>query len=148
MAFLRRLKQRILGWSFLLLFVLVVYYVTWGRHLYLITAYCNCSVCINVKEYHDGRFASGKKVYWGGVAADRKVPFGTKIELVPLWPADFLVVNDILKNRKDFRVEDRGGLIRGKHIDLFIADDMGGHKTALKWGRRWMRIRMNGEWAE
>lgn len=112
------------------------------------TAYCNCPICINVKKYHDGRFASGKKVYWGGLAADAVLPIGTRVELVPHWPQDWGAVFHLLHRRRNFRVEDRGGKIKGKHIDLFIPDSFGGHKAALKWGVRRMRIKINGKWAD
>lgn len=133
---------------FLFLLIWVAYYSLWGRHLYLVTAYCNCPICINVPEFRDGRFASGKKVYWGGIAADPAVPFGSEVELVPFWPVDRWKIKTILKKRIKFQVEDRGGMIKGKHIDLFIPDSMGGHKTALKWGRQKLRIKLDGELAD
>lgn len=112
------------------------------------TAYCNCPICINVKKYHDGRFASGKKVYWGGLAADPALPIGTRVGLIPHWPQDWGAVFGLLHRRRNFRVEDRGGKIKGKHIDLFIPDSLGGHKAALRWGVRRMRIKVNGKWAD
>ena len=96
----------------------------------------------------DGKFASGKPIYWGGIAADKKIPFGAKVDLAPFWPWDHLAIHRILNNRTKFRVEDRGGKIKGRHIDIFIPDKMGGHPTALKWGRKWMRIQMNGNLAD
>ena len=132
--------------SFLVLWGL--YYAYWGRHLYLVTAYCNCPICINVKKYHDGRFASNKRVYWGGIAADPEIPFGSRVELMPHWPQDWGTVMTLLKGRRKFTVEDRGGKIKGKHIDLFIPDSLGGHQAAKQWGVRRMRIKINGNWAE
>jgi len=114
----------------------------------VVTAYCNCPICINIPKYHDSQFASGKKIYWGGIAADPSVRFGSKVELAPHWPQDWAAIAGLLKGRRNFRVEDRGGKIKGKHIDLFIPDSMGGHKTALRWGVRRMRLKINGEWAE
>jgi len=67
---------------------------------------------------------------------------------VPLWPQDWGKVMTLLRGRRKFTVEDRGGKIKGKHIDLFIPDSMGGHQTARKWGVRRIRIKLNGEWAE
>ena len=101
-----------------------------------------------MKKYQTGHFASGKKVYWGGIAADPSVPFGTRIELEPHWPGDWAAVSRLLKGRRNFRVEDRGGKIKGKHLDVFIPASFGGHKTALRWGVRRMRIKINGEWAD
>ncbi|MBI4388437.1 MAG: 3D domain-containing protein [Candidatus Omnitrophica bacterium] len=140
--------SKLAAFASLLLLIWILYYHFWGRHLYLVTAYCNCPICVNVPEYHDGQFASGKKIYWGGIAADRKIPFGAQVELVPVWPSDFKKIHRILRNRKRFRVEDRGGKIRGKHIDLFIPKFLGGHKAALRWGRQKVRIRINGKLAE
>jgi len=115
----------------------------------LVTAYCNCPICVNIKKYqHDDQFASGKRIYWGGIAADRSIPFKTKVELVPLWPQDWGTLTTLLKGRRKFVVEDRGGKIKGKHLDIFIPDSMGGHQTARRWGVRRMRIKLNGEWAD
>ncbi len=143
-----RLKHKLILWAVLILLGCALYYHYWGKHLYIVTAYCNCPICINVQRYHDSHFANGKHIYWGGIAADPKVPFGTKVELVPLMPQDWLAVAALLKGRRDFVVEDRGGKIKGKHIDLFIPDTMGGHKAAKAWGKRLVRLRMNGQWAE
>ena len=144
----RRTKRKILTYAFLFFFAWGIYYELWGKHLYVVTAYCNCPICINVKEYQDGRFASGRRIYWGAVATDSKIPFGTDMKLVPLLPQDWFAVAFFLKGKRDFVVEDRGGKVRGKHIDLFISDSLGGHQTAKNWGRRKMRLKVNGEWAE
>lgn len=101
-----------------------------------------------MKEYQDNHFASGKEIYWGGIASDPQIPFGTTVELIPHWPQDWGAVYGLLQGRRDFTVEDRGGKIKDKHIDLFIPDFLGGHETAKNWGVRWMRIKVNGQWAE
>lgn len=145
---MKKWKAKVVAWAGLFLFVGIVYYELWGKHLYIVTAYCDCPICINVPEFRDGRFASGAKVYWGGAAADRKVPFGTSIELVPFSPLDYWNIEHTLRKRKKFQAEDRGGKIKGRHIDLFIPQSMGGHKTALAWGKQLMRIRLNGELAD
>lgn len=67
---------------------------------------------------------------------------------MPLWPQDWAVIFTRLKGRRNFKVEDRGGKIKGKHIDLFIPDSLGGHKAARRWGARRMRLKINGEWAD
>ncbi|MBI4431548.1 MAG: 3D domain-containing protein [Candidatus Omnitrophica bacterium] len=116
--------------------------------MYTVTAYCNCPICINVPAYRDGKFASGKKLYWGAVAADPSVPFGAKVELVPHSPLDLFDIFFLLRGRFNYRVEDRGGKIKGRDIDIYIPESLGGHKLALQWGRRHMRIKINGELAE
>ncbi|MDD5218441.1 MAG: 3D domain-containing protein [Candidatus Omnitrophica bacterium] len=143
-----RLRQKLYRIGFLIFFAWLVYYVYWGSHLYKITAYCNCPICINEPKYRDGRFASGKPLYWGAAAADKSVRFGSRIELVPVLPKNWKAVSTILKGRRRFTIEDRGGEIKGKDIDLYIPQSRGGHKTALKWGVRYMRIKINGRFAK
>lgn len=116
----------------------------WLRHRYLITAYCDCPICINVPAFRDGKFASRRPVYWGGVAADKSVPFGASVELVPFTLWDWFAVRNLLGDRRHFKVEDRGGKIRGRHIDVYIPQSMGGHERALRWGVRRMRVKVNG----
>lgn len=142
-----RFQRFFISGLFWILLALVLYWSLWGSHLYRITAYCNCAICINVPKYQDGRFASGKKTYWGGVAGDPSVRFGSDVELVPFWLEDWKAVLKTLKGRKRFIVEDRGGKIKGKCIDIFIPKSRGGHKLARKWGVRYMRIKINGEFA-
>jgi 3D (Asp-Asp-Asp) domain-containing protein len=121
------------------------YDILWLRHRYLITAYCDCPICINVPEFRNGKFASRRPVYWGGVAADKSVPFKAKVELVPFTLWDWLAVRHFLDNRKSFTVEDRGGKIHARHIDIFFPQSRGGHQAALQWGARRMRIKINGK---
>ncbi len=120
------------------------YDVLWLRHRYLITAYCDCPVCINVPEFRDGKFASKRPVYWGGVAAGKSIPFGSSVELVPVTLRDWLGVWYFLDDRRQFTVEDRGGKIHERHIDIFFPQSMGGHQKALHWGVRRMRVKING----
>jgi len=143
-SFLSRLKRKIFRYILFVVAVWGMYYWTWGQYVYLVTAYCDCPICINITPYQDGRFASGKQVYWGGVAVDPKISFGSEVELVPHWPQDWFAVFGLLKGRRDFIAEDRGGKIKEKHIDLFISDQLGGHEKAKEWGVRKMRIRING----
>jgi len=146
-SFLTRIKRAIFLYAVFTFIAYGVYYQYWGRYVYKITAYCNCPICINIPEYRDGKFANGKKIYWGGVAADPKVKFGSKVELVPTWPQDWMATFALLNGRRKFIVEDRGGMIKGRDIDVFIPDSMGGHQRARQWGARRMRIKINGEWA-
>ena len=101
-----------------------------------------------LRSYQYGRCASGKRVQWGVSAADPKIRFGTKIEIVPFMPQDWLAVLGLLKGRRDFIVEDRGGKIKGKHIDLFFPNSLGGHKAAKAWGKRYLRLKKNGKWMD
>ena len=124
---------------------LKAYDVFWLRHRYLITAYCDCPICINIPEFRDGKFASQRPVYWGGVAADKSIPFGARVELVPFTVKDWFAVKKYLGSRRNFTVEDRGGKIHGRHMDIFIPQSMGGHQRALRWGIRRMRVKINGQ---
>ncbi len=113
------------------------------KDVFTVTAYCNCKICINVRRFRDKRFASNEKTYFGGAAASKEIPFGTRLTLIPLNSIDSYAINKLLNGRKNFIVEDRGFLIKGRKIDVFIPDDMGGHKTAQKWGRRHMHVVLN-----
>jgi 3D (Asp-Asp-Asp) domain-containing protein len=109
--------------------------------LVLVTGYCNCKKCCGWKK---SWFGFGKPVYdygpnkgkpkqvgvtasgivasAGTVAADPKVfKFGTRLE-IPGYGIG--------------RVEDVGGAIKGRHIDLWFST----HREALKWGRRWLKV--------
>jgi len=140
-----RVITKILLISILAMMVWKVYDVFWSRHCYLITAYCDCPICINVPEFRDGKFASRRPVYWGGVAADKSIPFGSSVELVPFTVWDWLAVRNFLGGRRNFTVEDRGGKIHSRHIDIFFPQSRGGHQTALRWGPRRMRVKINGQ---
>ena len=74
-----------------------------------ITYYCNCPKCCGKWSTMT---ASGATTVEGvTVAADPSIPFGTK-----------LLINDHI-----YTVQDRGGAIKGKHIDIYIK----GHDRAL-----------------
>lgn len=105
----------------------------------LTTGYCPCKKCCNWKRTWYGKAvvangpnkgkpkkvgmtASGKKARRGTIAADTSLyPFGT-VMYIPGYGYG--------------TVEDRGGAIKGQHIDLFFKH----HKKAIKWGRQTKRI--------
>ena len=71
-----------------------------------------------------GITASGTKGRRGTIAADgTRYPFGT-VMYVPGYGYG--------------RVEDRGGRIKGAHIDLFFHS----HRQAMQWGRRQKRVKI------
>ena len=77
---------------------------------YLITYYCACAKCCDVET---GITASGAHVQEGVTcAADASIPFGTKLQI----------------GGHVYTVQDRGGAIKGKHIDIYID----GHQRALQ----------------
>lgn len=87
--------------------------------MYVITAYCPCVKCCGKSN---GITASGVKAQQGiTVAADTKLPFGTKIYI------------DGIGERV---VQDRGGAIKGNKIDLFFND----HQSALSFGRQTKQV--------
>lgn len=86
--------------------------------VYKATAYCSCRKCCG--KWADGLTATGKRAKWGIIAADwRVLPRGTKVEL-SCFPGQVFVV------------EDRGGAIKGKRIDVWHTS----HRAALKFGMR------------
>ena len=101
----------------------------------LTTGYCPCGKCCTWrrnwlgvpvhaagpsrgKRKHGGVTASGTRARTGTIAADTRLyPFGTVM---------------YVEGYGYGRVEDRGGGIKGQHIDLFFPS----HGQALRWGRR------------
>lgn len=106
-----------------------------------VTGYCNCGKCCSWKRnwfglgepVYDygpmkgkpkkiGITASGKKAKHGTIAADPKVfPFGTHLA-VPGYGVG--------------TVEDIGGAIKARHIDVWFPT----HEAARKWGVRWLKV--------
>lgn len=108
----------------------------------LVTGYCKCGKCTNWKhtmflrrtvvkdganegkKKDVGQTASGKKAKVGTIAADTsKYPMGT-VMYIPGYGYG--------------TVEDRGGAIKGDHIDLYFKS----HKAALKWGKQQKQVQV------
>ncbi|NQT92647.1 MAG: 3D domain-containing protein [Lentisphaerae bacterium] len=107
----------------------------------LTTGYCRCRKCCGWSRtwygrpvYASGRLkgrrkkigltASGAMATRGTIAADTsRYPFGTVLH-VPGYGYG--------------RVEDRGGAIRGDHIDLFFSS----HRQAKEWGRKQVTVKI------
>ena len=86
--------------------------------VYKITAYCGCAKCCGKT---DGITASGTHVTAGRtIAAPPEIPFGTKISI----------------NGHIYTVEDRGGAIKGKRIDIYFDT----HQAALDFGVQYIEI--------
>jgi len=110
--------------------------------LVLVTGYCNCGKCCGWK--HDwfglgepvydygpmkgkpkkvGVTALGRTAKHGTIAADPKVfPFDSRLE-VPGYGVG--------------TVEDIGGSIKGRHIDVWFPT----HEEARRWGARWLAVK-------
>ena len=85
-----------------------------------VTAYCPCRLCCGPRAC--GITASGTKADHRLVAGPPEIPFGTVVE-VPGYGR--------------CKVEDRGGAIRGKRLDVLFQT----HAEARAWGVKWMRVR-------
>ena len=110
--------------------------------LVLVTGYCNCGKCCGwrrslmgfgepVYDYGPmkgkpkkiGITASGKRAKKGTIAADpKRYKFGTHLH-VPGYGVG--------------TVEDVGGSIKGRHIDIWFPT----HEAARRWGARWLKVR-------
>lgn len=85
---------------------------------YKVTAYCSCSKCCGKTT---GRTASGTKATAGRTAAaPAKFAFGTKLNI----------------GGKIYTVEDRGGVIKGNRIDIYVNS----HSAALQWGVKYLPV--------
>jgi len=86
------------------------------------TAYSNDIYSINVPKWRDGRTATNKLARRGRVAADWQLfPPGTRLYIPGYGEAV---------------VEDRGGAVRGYHLDLFVDT----REEALKWGVKQLEV--------
>ena len=114
--------------------------------LVLVTGYCNCGKCCGWKRswfglgapvYSYGSMkgkpkrvgvtASGTLARRGTVAADPKVfKPGSRLS-IPGYGTGL--------------VEDVGGSIKGRHIDVWFAS----HEEALEWGARWLKVELEQE---
>lgn len=91
-----------------------------------VTAYCGCPKCCGPNAR--GLTASGRSVAYNGgqfVAADKKLfKFGTQLQ-IPGYA-----------NGQTVEVIDRGGAIKGYHLDVFFPT----HEQAKAWGRKWIAV--------
>lgn len=92
----------------------------------LVTAYCPCTRCCG--SHARGLTASGKPVTFNGgqfVAADtRFLKFGTTLR-IPGYA-----------DGQPVQVVDKGGAIKGNHLDVFFPT----HEQAKEWGRKWIAV--------
>jgi 3D (Asp-Asp-Asp) domain-containing protein len=86
--------------------------------VYKITAYCGCTKCCGKT---DGITASGTHVTAGRtIAAPPEIQFGTKLII----------------NGHAYTVEDRGGAIKGKRIDIYFDS----HQEAVDFGVQYIEV--------
>lgn len=110
--------------------------------VFKVTGYCNCGKCcgwsrnffglgqsvynygpLKGKPKKVGLTSSGKMASRGTVAADLKqFKYGDRL-YIPGYGVG--------------RVEDIGGAIKGRHIDIWFPS----HEEALRWGVKWLKIR-------
>ena len=106
-----------------------------------VTGYCPCGKCCGWKRNWYGRpvfssgsqkgqpkpvgvTASGSRARHGTIAADTSIyPFGTVM---------------YIEGYGYGRVEDRGGGVKGQHIDVFFRS----HRAALNWGRQTVKVKI------
>lgn len=91
----------------------------------LVSAYCPCARCCGFGAC--GITASGRSIRANGgrfVAADRLYPFDTRVS-IPGY-----------SQGQPVPVIDRGGKIKGAHLDVFFST----HAQAQQWGMRWMEV--------
>jgi 3D (Asp-Asp-Asp) domain-containing protein len=89
-----------------------------------VTFYCRGRCCTDF----DGITASGKRVQAGMCAADKRIPFGTRLRIEGLG---------------EFVVEDRGRKIYGNRIDIYVpGPPWEAHRKARRLGVLWRRIKL------
>lgn len=88
---------------------------------YRVTAYCPCEICCG--RFSDGITASGKPATGMIIAAPPEIPFGTQL---------------YIKGWGWGEVQDRGGAIKGKRLDLLFPT----HQLALNWGVKYIEVEL------
>ena len=102
-----------------------------------VTGYCKCRKCCSWhrdwlfrpvynssgKRKIIGQTASGSMAKIGTIAADKKYAFGTVM---------------YIEGYGYGKVEDRGGAVKGEHIDLYFRH----HAQALKWGKKTKKVKI------
>ena len=110
--------------------------------LVLVTGYCNCEKCCGWKK---SWFGFGRPVYNYGPSKGKPKKVGVTASGVVAGPGTVAADSKVFKmgTRLDIpgygigRVEDVGGAIKGRHIDLWFPS----HREALNWGRRWLKVK-------
>ena len=87
--------------------------------LWRVTAYCPCEKCCGA--FADGFTASGVPAVGRIIAAPPEIPFGTLI---------------FIEGYGYATVQDRGGAIKGKRLDVLFPT----HQEALDWGVKYLRL--------
>lgn len=105
------------------------------------TGYCKCQKCTEWQGawYGDPVYSSGpnkgKRKQVGITASGARAGVGTIAADTSRYPFDTIMH---IPGYGYGRVEDRGGEIKGGHIDLFFRT----HKQALKWGRQEKEVKI------
>lgn len=89
--------------------------------LYEATGYCSCRLCC------------GKWARWGLTASGRRPIEGVTVAAGPQWALGACLDIAGIGHR---RVQDRGGAIRGRRVDLYYSR----HLDARSWGRQWVVV--------
>jgi 3D (Asp-Asp-Asp) domain-containing protein len=101
--------------------------------IWTVTAYCPCEKCCGKwsKLGLGRKLPDGTKLQdalrAGCIAAPPEIPFGTQIRVDGYHGGKWVVVHD------------RGGAIKGKHIDLLFST----HADARRWGVKTIRLEMS-----
>lgn len=99
------------------------------------TGYCKCGKCCNWTRTFWGKpvvmsgSSRGQRKKVGITASGRRAKVGTIAADTSIYPMGTVMY---IPGYGYGRVEDRGGAIKGQHIDLFFKS----HKKALQWGKQ------------
>ncbi len=105
------------------------------------TGYCECRLCCGWERTWYGKpvFSSGpnkgKPKVVGQTAGGVQARRGTLAADPAVFPMGTIVK---IPGYGYGRVEDRGGAIRGRHLDLFFRS----HREALEWGRKTLSVKV------
>ena len=105
----------------------------------LVTGYCDCGECCSWQRNWYGRPViaagprKGERKHVGITASGTRARPGTIAADTPRYPFGTIMYVD---GYGYGMVEDRGGAIKGDHIDLYFRT----HREALQWGKQWKQV--------
>lgn len=130
------MKLSLIEWLLIIAIIIIVILiaVSPGRaeEVYTITFYSTG------EEGGNGKWgnlnAMGRVLSYGDIACDPAIPFGTKFVI------DYKVLGLPRPETSYFICRDRGSAIKGKKIDVFIPEKLGGVFRCFELGRRQMKV--------
>ena len=104
-------------------------YISLGE--FLITAYCSCEICCNEYALNRPKDENGNEIVKGSIGQVLTPEYSIAVD-----PTVIPYGTEVMFGGNTYLAQDRGGKIKGNHIDLYFND----HQTASKWGKKYFEV--------